>query len=62
MAKGATWRVYRGDTYPQVLSLRGMVEKLFMSPFVSIQLLWTDLQSKGCGDVHLHRAELRCPE
>jgi phospholipase C len=26
VAKGATWRVYRGDMFPQVLSLRGMVE------------------------------------
>jgi phospholipase C len=29
VAKGHTWRVYRGDVFPQVLSLRGMVEKRY---------------------------------
>jgi phospholipase C len=49
VAKGGTWRVYRGDTFPQVLSLRGMVEKLdeFFRP---MQLLWTDLQTKDAAE------------
>jgi phospholipase C len=44
VSKGATWRVYRGDTYPQVLSLRGMVDKRdqFFRP---IEQLQPDLQA-----------------
>jgi len=39
VAKGATWRVYRGDMFPQVLSLRGMVEKRldFFRPIEQLQ-------------------------
>lgn len=45
VSKGATWRVYRGDTYPQVLSLRGMIEKKdqFFRP---IEQLQADLRAK----------------
>ncbi len=44
VSKGVTWRVYRGDTYPQVLSLRGMVDKRdqFFRP---IEQLQPDLQA-----------------
>lgn len=39
VAKGKTWRVYRGDTYPQVLCLQGMIAKRdpFFFPIEQLQ-------------------------
>ena len=44
VSKGVSWRVYRGDTFPPVLSLRGMVEKKSQF-FRPIERLKSDLQS-----------------
>jgi len=49
IAKGHTWRVYRGDLFPQVLSLRGMVEKRYefgYDFFRPIEKLRSDLQGE----------------
>ena len=43
-SKAVNWRVYRGDTFPPVLSLRGMVEKKSQF-FRPIERLESDLQS-----------------
>jgi phospholipase C len=49
VSKGKTWRVYHGDTYPQVLCLEGMVAKRdqFFRP---IEFLRQDLDANDTAD------------